>query len=40
MIIWGQRVSTFIPQYLAIIVNKNDIDATMHQAYERIGNQE
>jgi L-lactate dehydrogenase complex protein LldG len=33
----GQRVATFIPQYLAIIVNKNDIVATMHQAYERIG---
>ncbi|MES2574354.1 MAG: LUD domain-containing protein [Bacteroidota bacterium] len=37
--ILGQRVSTFIPQYLAIIVNKKDIVATMHQAYERIGNQ-
>src|SRR6187431_1010841 len=38
--ILGQRVSTFIPQYLAIVVNKKDIVATMHQAYERIGNQE
>jgi L-lactate dehydrogenase complex protein LldG len=38
--ILGQRVSIFIPQYLAIIVNKNDIVATMHQAYGRIGNQE
>lgn len=38
--IMGQRVSTFIPQYLAIIVNKNDIVAKMHQAYDRIGNQE
>ncbi|SHG13100.1 L-lactate dehydrogenase complex protein LldG [Flavobacterium fluvii] len=38
--ILGQRVSTFIPQYLAIIVNKKDIVSTMHQAYERIGNQE
>lgn len=38
--ILGQRVATFIPQYLAIIVNKKDIVATMHQAYERIGNQE
>jgi len=38
--ILGQRISTFIPQYLAIIVNKNDIVATMHQAYDRIGNQE
>lgn len=36
----GQRVSIFIPQYLAIIVNKNDIVATMHQAYDRIGSQE
>jgi L-lactate dehydrogenase complex protein LldG len=36
----GQRISTFIPQYLAIIVNKKDIVATMHHAYERIGNQE
>lgn len=35
-----QRVATFIPQYLAIIVNKKDIVATMHQAYDRIGNQE
>lgn len=39
-VVLGQRVSTFIPQYLAIIVNKKDIVATMHQAYERIGNQE
>jgi len=38
--ILGQRVSTFIPQYLAIIVNKKEIVATMHQAYDRIGNQE
>jgi len=36
----GQRVSVFIPQYLAIIVNKKDIVPTMHQGYERIGNQE
>lgn len=36
----GQRVATFIPQYLAIVVRKNDMVATMHQAYERIGNQE
>lgn len=36
----GQRVATFIPQYLAIIVNKKDIVATMHQAYDRIGDQE
>ena len=38
--IMGQRVSTFIPQYLAIVVNKNEIVAKMHQAYDRIGNQE
>ncbi len=36
----GQRVSPFIPQYLAIVVKKNDIVTTMHQAYDRIGNQE
>lgn len=36
----GQRVAAFIPQYLAIIVDKKDIVATMHQAYDRIGNQE
>lgn len=36
----GQRVSPFIAQYLAIIVHKKDILATMHQAYERIGDQE
>lgn len=36
----GQRVAPFIAQYLAVIVNKNDIIPTMHQAYERIGNQE
>lgn len=36
----GQRVSPFIAQYLAIIVHKKDILASMHQAYERIGNQE
>jgi L-lactate dehydrogenase complex protein LldG len=38
--IMGQRVSAFIPQYLAIVVNKKDIVAKMHQAYDRIGNQE
>ena len=38
--ILGQNVSTFIPQYLAIIVNKKDIVSTMRQGYERIGNQE
>ncbi len=38
--ILGQRVATFIPQYLAIVVDKNDIVTTMHKAYERIGNQD
>lgn len=38
--IMGQRVSTFIPQYLALVVNKKDIVAKMHHAYDRIGNQE
>lgn len=33
-------MAPFIAQYLAIIVNKKDIIPTMHQAYERIGNQE
>jgi len=36
----GQRVSPFIAQYLAIIVYKKDLLPTMHQAYEKIGNQE
>ena len=39
-VVLGQRVSTFIPQYLAIVVDKKDIVATMHQAYDRIGNEE
>lgn len=38
--ILGQRVTPFITQYLAIIVNKSEIVATMHQAYKRIENQE
>lgn len=38
--ILGQRVAPFITQYLAIIVDKNDLIPTMHQAYDRIGNQE
>ncbi|KFF03406.1 LutC/YkgG family protein [Flavobacterium reichenbachii] len=38
--ILGQRAAPFIAQYLAIIVQKNNIIRTMHQAYERIGNQE
>lgn len=36
----GQRIAVFIPQYLAIVVNKSDMVTTMHQAYDRIGNQE
>jgi L-lactate dehydrogenase complex protein LldG len=39
-VVLGQRVSTFITQYLAIVVDKKDIVTTMHQAYDRIGNQE
>ena len=35
----GQRVAPFITQYLAIVVNKKDIVATMHQAYNRIEDQ-
>lgn len=38
--ILGQRAAPFIAQYLAIIVNKKDIVATMQQAYDRIGNEE
>jgi L-lactate dehydrogenase complex protein LldG len=36
----GQRVSPFIAQYLAIIVDKKTILPTMQQAYDKIGNQE
>lgn len=35
----GQRIAAFIPQFLAIVVNKKDIVATMHQAYDRIEDQ-
>ena len=35
--ILGQRVAPFIAQYLGIILYKKDIVATMHQAYELIG---
>jgi L-lactate dehydrogenase complex protein LldG len=38
--ILGQRIAVFIPQNLAIVVAKKDIVATMHQGYERIGNQQ
>ena len=34
-----QRVVPFINQHLAIIISKNDLVNTMHQAYERIGAQ-
>ena len=33
----GQRVAPFITQYLAIIIDKSNILATMHQSYEQIG---
>jgi len=36
----GQRVAPFIAQYLAIVVHKKDIIATMHQAYDKIANQD
>ncbi|MBE8726170.1 LutC/YkgG family protein [Flavobacterium hungaricum] len=38
--ILGQRAAPFIAQYLSIIVDKNTIIPTMHQAYEKIGNQD
>ncbi len=33
----GERVLPFICQYLALVIRKEDIVPTMHQAYERIG---
>lgn len=33
----GQRATPFIAQYLAIVLSKQDIVATMHQAYQLIG---
>lgn len=36
----GQRVTPFICQYLAIILFKKDIVATMHQAYQRMARPE
>lgn len=36
----GQRILPFITQHLAIILNKKDIVANMHQAYTKIGEQE
>ncbi len=38
--ILGQRIAVFIPQNLAIVVHKKDIVSTMHQGYDRIGNQD
>lgn len=38
--ILGQRASVFIAQYLALVVSKDALVSTMHQAYEQIGNQE
>jgi L-lactate dehydrogenase complex protein LldG len=35
--IMRERVLPFITQYLAMIINKEDIVATMHEAYEKIG---
>lgn len=32
-----ERVLPFICQYLAVVIPENDIVATMHEAYERIG---
>lgn len=36
----GQRVAPFICQNLAIIIHKENIVTDLHQAYERIGNEE
>jgi L-lactate dehydrogenase complex protein LldG len=36
----GQRVAPFITQYLAIVLEKNAIVPTLHQAYEQIGQAE
>lgn len=36
----GQRVAPFICQNLAILINRADIVADMHLAYERIGKEE
>jgi L-lactate dehydrogenase complex protein LldG len=35
----GQRILPFIPQHLAVVLQAGDIIPTMHQAYERIGDQ-
>ncbi|MGL4632781.1 MAG: LutC/YkgG family protein [Leadbetterella sp.] len=36
----GQRVAPFICQYLAIVLDKNDFVANMHEAMERVGEPE
>ena len=36
--IMRERVLPFICQYLAVVINKEDIVPTMHEAYEKIGN--
>lgn len=33
----GQRVAPFITQNLAVVLDKNNLVATMHHAYDRIG---
>ena len=33
----GQRVVPFITQHLAIVINRNEVLANMHQAYDKIG---
>ncbi|MEO6978462.1 MAG: LUD domain-containing protein [Mucilaginibacter sp.] len=35
----GQRVTPFICQHLAVILNKSDIVPTMYQAYDKIGDE-
>lgn len=35
-----QRVAPFIAQYLALVVDKNSILPSMHEAYQKIGNSE
>jgi L-lactate dehydrogenase complex protein LldG len=35
----GQRVTPFICQHLAVILNKCDIVPTMHEAYDKIGDE-
>jgi L-lactate dehydrogenase complex protein LldG len=35
-----QRVSAFIPQYLAIVLEANSLVSSMHEAYAQIGMEE